>query len=89
MFDPTEHLVSSETLPLAGAAPVVAFDDAALLHRRIPFEELPAGLKAELVQAAEHGHREAFRMGTIGTFISEALDGYPETRIHSEIREAS
>jgi hypothetical protein len=75
---------------MSSTAPRVVIDDAALQHCPVWLEQLPDGLKAELVEAAERGQVrgrerrvvqvEVFRrMGSVGTSILEDLDAYPRT----------
>ena len=81
------HRVTRHALRAALPTPRVVLDDAALQHRPISLEQLPDGLKAELVETAERGeagrsegsvkHVEVFRMGSVGTSILEDLDPYP------------
>ena len=85
------HRVTRHALRTALPTPRVVIDDTALKHRPIRLEQLPDGLKAELVEAAERGqvsgrerrvvHVEVFRMGSVGTSILEDLDAYPRTTI--------
>ena len=49
------HRVTRHALRAALPTPRVVLDDAALQHRPIRLEQLPDGLKAELVETAERG----------------------------------
>ncbi len=49
------HRVTRHALRAALPTPRVVLDDAALQHRPISLEQLPDGLKAELVETAERG----------------------------------
>jgi len=84
------HRVPRHALGAALAAPRVVVDDTALQHRPVGLEQLPDGLKAELVEAAERGEVrgrerkvvqvEVFRrMVSVRTSILEDLDVFPRT----------
>ena len=90
MREPTRHRVTRHALSASLPTPRVVIDDAALQHRPISLEQLPDGLKAELVETAERGqvrgHErrvvqvEVFRrMVIVRTSILEDLDAYPRT----------
>ena len=85
-----DHGVPRHPLSSAPATPRIVLDDAALQHRPISLEQLPDGLKAQLVKTAERGQVrgrerrvvqvEVFRrMVSVRTSILEDLDAYPRT----------
>ncbi|GAB2514507.1 hypothetical protein GCM10027064_10480 [Microbacterium petrolearium] len=84
------HRVTRHALRAALPTPRIVVDDAALKYCPVGLEQLPDGLKAELVEAAERGEVrgrerrvvqvEVFRRSvSVRTSILEDLDVYPRT----------
>ncbi|EFP56684.1 hypothetical protein HMPREF0321_0317 [Dermacoccus sp. Ellin185] len=79
MGQPADNRAARGSFTATASAPAVGFDDSTGQDRTGGLEALTGGLKAELIQAAEHGqvrvgegsvrHVEVFQMGSVRTSI--------------------